>query len=124
MLRRVSYIVETLVAIAVAVAVVLLFTNQPEQPPAAPAEVVEAAGGVDGANVFGDNCAVCHGGDGSGGIGPRLAGGRVVAVYPDPADQIAVVTNGRDGMPAFADTLSEDEIAAVVEYTRTVLAGG
>jgi mono/diheme cytochrome c family protein len=124
MLRRVSYIVETLVAFAVAVAVVLLFTNQPEQPPAAPADVVEAAGGVDGASVFGDNCAVCHGGDGSGGIGPRLAGGRVVTVYPDPADQIAVVTNGRDGMPAFADTLSEDEIAAVVEYTRTVLAGG
>ena len=45
-------------------------------------------------------------------------------VYPDPADQIAVVTNGRGGMPAFGEKLSEEEIAAVVEYTRTVLAGG
>ena len=124
MLRRVSYVVETLVAMAVAIAVVLLFANQPEQPPAAPAAVVEAAGGVDGATVFGDNCAVCHGGDGSGGIGPRLAGGRVVTVYPDPADQIAVVTTGRGGMPAFGEQLSEEEIAAVVDYTRTVLAGG
>ena len=123
MLRRVSYIVETIVAMAVAIVIVLLFTNQPEQPPAAPAGVVEAAGGVDGATVFGDNCAVCHGGDGSGGIGPRLADGRVVTIYPDPADQIAVVTNGRAGMPAFGEQLSEEEIAAVVDYTRTVLAG-
>ena len=123
MLRRISYVVETIAAMAVAVAIVLLFTNQPEQPPAAPAAIVEAAGGVDGAVVFGDNCAVCHGGDGSGGIGPRLAGGRVVTVYPDPADQIAVVTTGRAGMPAFAEKLTEEEIAAVVDYTRTVLAG-
>ena len=124
MLRRISYIVEGLVAMAVMVMVVLLFTNSPEQPPAAPEDVVEAAGGVDGATVFDDNCATCHGGDGSGGIGPRLAGGRVVAQFPDPADQIAVVTHGRGGMPAFGDQLSEEEIAAVVEYTRTVLAGG
>ena len=124
MLRRISYIVEAVVAVAVVVAVLLLFTNSPEQPPAAPAAVVDAAGGVDGATMFGDNCAGCHGGDGSGGIGPRLAGGRVVTVYPDPADQIAVVANGRGGMPAFGERLSEEEIAAVVEYTRTVLAGG
>jgi mono/diheme cytochrome c family protein len=123
MLRRISYIVEGLVAVVVIVAVVLLFTNDPEQPPAAPAAVVEAAGGVDGAAIFGDNCAGCHGGDGSGGIGPRLAGGRVVARYPDPADQIAVVTNGRGGMPAWGDKLTDEQIAAVVEYTRTVLAG-
>jgi mono/diheme cytochrome c family protein len=123
MLRRISYIVEALVGVAVVVAVVLLFTNDPEQPPAAPAAVVEAAGGVDGAVVFGANCAGCHGGDGSGGIGPRLAGGRVVARFPDPADQIAVVTDGRGGMPAWGGKLSDEEIAAVVEYTRTVLAG-
>ena len=120
MLRRISFVVEGLVAVAVAITVVLLFANQPEQPPTAP----DAASGVDGATVFGEQCAACHGGDGSGGIGPRLAGGRVVTVYPDPADQIAVVTNGRGGMPAFGEQLSPDEIAAVVDYTRTVLADG
>jgi mono/diheme cytochrome c family protein len=123
MLRRISYVVEGIVAVAVAVTIVLLFANSPAQPPTAPAAAAEAAGGVDGATVFGDNCATCHGGDGSGGIGPRLAGGRVVTVYPDPADQVAVVTNGRAGMPAFGRRLTEEEIAAVVEYTRTVLAG-
>jgi mono/diheme cytochrome c family protein len=123
MLRRISFIVEALVGVAVVVTVVLLFANDPEQPPAAPAAAAEAAAdGLDGAALFGDNCAVCHGGDGSGGIGPRLAGGRVVTVYPDAADQIAVVTNGRGGMPAFGERLTADEIAAVVEYTRTVLA--
>jgi len=123
MLRRISFVVEAIVGVAVIVTVVLLFTNEPEQAPAAPVEAVEAAGGIDGAAVFADNCAACHGGDGSGGIGPRLAGGRVVTVYPDPTDQIAVVTTGRGGMPAFGDKLTDDEIAAVVDYTRTVLAG-
>jgi mono/diheme cytochrome c family protein len=121
-LRLVAYIVEGLVAAAVVVFVVLLFTNDPTPPPAVAAEAVAAAGGVDGAAFYGQRCAGCHGGDGSGGIGPRLGGGRVVANFPDPQDQIAVVTNGRRGMPAFAERLSAEEIAAVVEYTRTVLA--
>jgi mono/diheme cytochrome c family protein len=105
----------------VVVFVVLLFANDPTPPPAAHPEAVAAAGGVDGAAIFGRSCAGCHGGDGSGGIGPRLAGGRVVADFPDPQDQIAVVTNGRGGMPAFGERLGPEEIAAVVEYTRTVL---
>jgi mono/diheme cytochrome c family protein len=122
MFRRLSEGFEYLVLAAVVLTVVLLFTNQPTKPPTAPPAVVEAAGGVDGAALYDDNCAGCHGGDGSGGIGPRLAG-TVVAKYPDPADQIAVVTNGRGGMPAFGDRLSDEEIAAIVDYTRTVLSG-
>ena len=121
-LRLVAKIVEGVVAVAVVVFVVLLFTNDPTPPPAVHPDVVAAAGGVDGAGVYGQRCAGCHGGDGSGGIGPRLAAGRVVASFPDPQDQIAVVTNGRGGMPAFADRLTPEEIAAVVDYTRTVLA--
>ena len=121
-LRLVAKIVEGLVAAAVVVFVVLLFTNDPTPPPAVHPDVVAAAGGVDGAVIFGQRCAGCHGGDGSGGIGPRLAAGRVVTVFPDPQDQIAVVTDGRGGMPAFGERLSPEEIAAVVDYTRTVLA--
>lgn len=124
MLRRIAYGVEAVVGVAFLMTIILLFTNQPTKPPSAPAAVVEAAGGIDGAAVFGQRCAACHGGDGSGGIGPRLAGGRAVERFPEVADQIAVVTNGRNSMPSFAAKLSEDEIAAVVEYTRTVLAGG
>ena len=123
-LRRVANGVELAVLAAVVVTVVLLFTNDPTRPPAAPAGVVEAAAGIDGAALYGSNCAGCHGGDGSGGIGPRLSGGRMVARFPDAADQIAVVTAGRGGMPAFSGRLSNEEITAIVDYTRTVLAGG
>ena len=49
------------------------------------------------------------------------ASGKVVVKYPDPQAQIALVTNGRRGMPAFETRLTAEEIAAVVEYTRTVL---
>jgi mono/diheme cytochrome c family protein len=121
-MRLLANIVEGVVAVAVIVFIVLLFTNDPTPPPPVHPDVVAAAGGVDGAVIFGQRCAGCHGGDGSGGIGPRLAGGRVVADFPDPQQQIAVVTNGRGGMPAFGKRLSGEEIAAVVDYTRTVLA--
>jgi mono/diheme cytochrome c family protein len=124
MLRRVANGIEAVVGLAFVLTVILLFTNQPTKPPDAPAAVVEASGGIDGAAIFGERCAGCHGGDGSGGIGPRLAGGRVVERFPDADDQVAVVTEGRGGMPAFSGKLTDDEIAAVVDYTRTVLAGG
>jgi mono/diheme cytochrome c family protein len=113
---------EALAAVAVVIFVILLFTNSPTPPPQAPEEAVEQAGGIDGAAVYGDRCAGCHGGDGSGGIGPRLAG-RMVERFPDPAQQVDVVTNGRGGMPAFGNRLGAEEIGAVVEYTRTVLGG-
>lgn len=123
-LRRVATVVEIFVLAAVVVTVVLLFTNQPTAPTPLPAETVEAAGGIDGAALYGSSCAGCHGGDGSGGIGPRLGGGRVVERFPDPAEQIVVVTNGRGGMPGFASRHSAEEIAAIVDYTRTALGTG
>ena len=127
-LRKVATGVELLVLAAVVAFVVLLFTNDPTAPPPATATpAASPAGGsvvapaIDAAALYGRSCGGCHGGDGSGGIGPRLAG-RVVAAYPDPQAQIAVVTDGRGGMPGFGGRLSEEEIAAIVDYTRTVLA--
>lgn len=122
-LRKAALVVEVLTLVAVGFFVTLLFTNAPTAAPAAPPEAVEAAGGIDGGELYGRRCAGCHGGDGSGGIGPRLAGGRMVEKYPDVADQVALVTNGQRGMPAFASRLTAEEIDAVVQYTRTVLAG-
>ncbi|MCE9620814.1 MAG: cytochrome c [Actinomycetia bacterium] len=120
MLRKFVSWFEIAALLAVAVFIGMLFLNDPTAPPATPAAAVEAAGGIDGGAIYGNRCAGCHGGDGSGGIGPRLAG-KVVTRFPDPAAQIAVVRDGRRGMPSFATRLSPEEIAAVVEYTRTVL---
>ncbi len=42
-------------------------------------------------------------------------------VYPDIADQIAVITNGRGSMPAWGSALEPDQIEAVAKYEREVL---
>jgi mono/diheme cytochrome c family protein len=73
-----------------------------------------------GARIFAARCSGCHGGAGQGLNGPPLAG-RMVERFPDPADQATVIVEGRRGMPAFGTRLSADELAAVVEFTRTRL---
>lgn len=73
-----------------------------------------------GKGIYAASCATCHGVDGQGGVGPALA--RVVAdKYPNIEDQIAIVTNGKGGMPAWQGDLTSKEILEVVEYTRTEL---
>jgi mono/diheme cytochrome c family protein len=61
--------------------------------------------------VFADNCSGCHGlsGEGANG-GPTLVG------VTDRAAALRQVWNGGGGMPAFAGTLSDQEIADVVAY--------
>ncbi len=74
---------------------------------------------VDGAQIFSDDCSVCHGADGAGGNG-----GPDLTTIPSARDLGAVerqVANGGGGMPAFRDTLSPEEIRAVsVFVTRLV----
>jgi len=76
---------------------------------------------VFGRSVYAASCANCHGADGQGGTGPELRNGHVAERYPDIEDEIAAVTNGSRGMPSFQVRLGEDEIEAVVRYTREVL---
>jgi len=117
-LKTAVNVVQFFAAAAALAFVVLLFVNDPEKPAATGGG--GAGGGVDGAAVFSQNCAGCHGADGSGISGPPLDDGIVVTNFPDIQDQIDVVTNGRGPMPSFGDRLSAEEIQAVVEYTRTL----
>lgn len=110
MMKRIVLVAQVTAALCAALFVVLLFANEPEGPPA-PKSL--------GARVFSANCAVCHGSDGGGGAAPSLE--KIAHVYPNVADQIAVVTNGRSGMPAWGGQLTTAEIEAVVDYTRTGL---
>ena len=107
----------------------MLFANEPDDPATntgdEPAEETadengEAPDDIDGAAIFSERCASCHGDDGGGQSGPKLSDGRVVERFPDVADQIELVTDGRGGMPSFEGRLSPAEIEAVVEYTRTL----
>ena len=75
---------------------------------------------VGGAAIYAGACAGCHMPDGRGAAGaavypalardPRL----VAAAYP-----IARVLHGKGAMPPFARTLSDEQVAAVVDYIRT-----
>lgn len=90
-------------------------------------EVPEGADGtrdpvlVEGRDVWSSNCSRCHGASGGGGAGPKLSHGRAEERYPDVADMVAVVTEGRNAMPSFGGSLSDEQIHAVVRYVREVL---
>ena len=59
-------------------------------------------------------CVGCHGADGGGGVGPKLAGD--AKILEDPVYVHNIVVNGKGIMPAYAAQLSEAEIYAVSNY--------
>jgi mono/diheme cytochrome c family protein len=93
-----------------------------------------------GAATFAKNCSPCHGAQGEGGVGPKLAGGEAKLTFPNEADHIAWVQTGSaphkgqpygdpnrpggqhiaksGGMPSFKGTLSDTEIKNVVTFER------
>jgi mono/diheme cytochrome c family protein len=113
--KRFVNIVEYVALALVVVTVAMLVLNNKDPLPAAVDPQLAAEGG----GIFEERCASCHGSTGSGAVGPALAG-EVVVDFPDPADEITVVTDGRGGMPSFASKLTPEEIAAVVAYTRSL----
>lgn len=63
------------------------------------------------------NCASCHGQQGEGGFGPELAGNDYLAGI---GGLLGMILGGFEehGMPAFADRLSNREVAAVATFVR------
>ena len=87
----------------------------------------DAASLAEGATVFADNCARCHGAGGAGVTNnfPNLAHNEALS-GGKPADVISMVLGGfqpwhpnQSAMPAFGETLSDQQIAAVTNYVRT-----
>ncbi len=108
----------------------------------------EACGGAGsaffkiGQGIFNGQCAACHSTDGSGGVGPALAGGSVLQTFSACSDQIEWVTLGSNNwpnatygdtnkpvlgrgvaMPGYDGSLSAEEIASVVLYERVAFGG-
>ena len=84
-----------------------------------------------GKQVYGNNCSSCHQGNGAGlsGVFPPLKGNSVVG-DPDATQHIVAILYGVTGkkidgieyvspMPPFSGSLTDDEIAAVVNHERT-----
>lgn len=69
--------------------------------------------------LYRDNCAECHNEHRLGGMGPALLPGNLKRLRNQAA--VEVITNGRVAtqMPAFAEKLSEKDIAALAEYIFT-----
>ncbi|UCS93323.1 cbb3-type cytochrome c oxidase subunit II [Echinicola marina] len=80
----------------------------------------------DGAMVYANNCAACHQGNGEGVAGafPPLAGSSIVN-DEDPQVMIQIILQGYDArpdygqMPPFADLLTDEEIAVLVNHERS-----
>ena len=101
--------------------------------PGAPSQGALGGGAavVDGASVFSSRCAACHQATGQGlpGAFPPLAGSEYV--LGDAERAVRIVLRGLSGpvtvagqtfngaMPAWADALSDAEIAAVLTYVRS-----
>jgi len=98
-----------------ALVVVLLSacTSHTERPPNGP-ELYEY-----GHHVYFEYCAECHQTDGSGipNVVPRLKDNPIVTLH-DPTFIIETVTYGQGSMRSFRDTLTQDDIAAVLTYIR------
>ncbi|MFM0355991.1 cytochrome c [Paraburkholderia nemoris] len=73
-----------------------------------------------GEALYNATCAGCHMPDGKGAQGaghyPALADNPAVEAAPYV---IVNVLHGRKGMPSFGDEMNDDQVAAVVNYTRT-----
>lgn len=84
------------------------------------AGIVPAA--ADPAETYATHCAACHGADRLGGTGPALIP-ETLGRMRGPA-VAGVIAEGRAAtqMPAFGDTLSEEEIAALADHVQTPLA--
>jgi len=98
-----------------AISVPLIVDAQDATPNASPAPQEVSRG----EEIFNTVCIACHQPDGKGveGIYPALAGNPALT-QEDPTYLITVILNGRGGMPTFAGTYDDEEVAAIATYVR------
>jgi cytochrome c551 len=70
---------------------------------------------AEGERLYASRCAACHGGELEGGFGLELKG---IGGRMGRDELIAVIRDGTGLMPALKDRLSEEEIAAIVDWIR------
>ena len=86
-------------------------------PPAAVSSAPSSS--LSGAEVYANNCAICHGDGGVGNEGPRLINNPNVQLTGRSGVK-QTVANGRVrvGMPSWGGVLPDEELDSVVDYIR------
>lgn len=77
---------------------------------------------LSGQELFNMGCAYCHGIDLSGNIGPELGKGSGVANEPDSFYEDRI-HNGIGEMPSFGKVFTDDQVASIIDYIRSVQNG-
>ena len=113
--KRVVSGLQILALIGAAFTVLQLFVKDP------PPLTLSAADAANGAEIYQQVCAGCHGSKGEGQYGKQLNDGAVLQSFPQKADEVRIVLKGRGLMPGFESTLTPPQVEAVVEFTRTEL---
>jgi cytochrome c oxidase subunit 2 len=68
-----------------------------------------------GEELWEGSCAKCHGAEGEGGYGPRVAGS---ALVQDEDALAALIRNGGIKMPSVGKSWTDEEVAAVTKYVK------
>ena len=113
--KRVVTGFQIIALVGAAFTVLQLFVKEPT------ALTLSSADAANGAEIYQQVCAGCHGPKGEGQYGDKLNEGAVLQAFPQKADEVKTVLNGRGLMPAFESTLTPEQVDAVVEFTRTGL---
>lgn len=80
-----------------------------------------AADPNEGSRVYNEQCAYCHGTDGSGELPGLPNFQRGERLMQTDQSLFRVISDGRGSMPAFAGLLDEREILDVIAYLRTFM---
>ena len=77
--------------------------------------VTLGASASDGASLYDDNCAACHGGD----FVPAVEGAMDLTTFPDDPDRFGLsVREGKGNMPAH-DDLTDEDITVLYDYIKS-----
>lgn len=90
---------------------------------AATAAMSLTAFAADGGETYKAKCASCHGADGAGAMAKKMGSRDLNSAdfqKSSDADITAVITKGKGKMPGYEGKLSNDEIAGVTKYIRTL----
>ena len=93
-------------------------TTSPVPTTTAPTTTVPP-GTPDGAILYAQSCASCHGPGGTGGFAPALLGTTL-----STAQLVSITTSGAGAMPAFGASLTGAQIQAIADYVAGLQPGG